>query len=115
MGAPVPGAGPLPREEVRRIVGGNLADEFERLRGTPGFQLDPVPWEAARGFVDAGTAESLGHLGRHPAAVHSYWRFRDKACADLPLTVGYSQLEGCSVGSLAGSQVNTLRGNQRGS
>ncbi|CAL5224508.1 g7205 [Coccomyxa viridis] len=70
---------PLSADEVARIILGNRTDEFERLRGVPGFQLEPVPWDTVKHLVAENTTESLGKLGRSPAGQVIYWRFKSKA------------------------------------
>ena len=77
---------PLSADEVARIILGNRTDEFERLRGVPGFQLEPVPWDTVKHLVAENTAESLGKLGRSPAGQVIYWRFKTKVRSCL-LTV----------------------------
>ena len=67
---------PIRPDEVARIILGNETSEFERLRGVPGFQLDPVPWESVKRLVAENTTESLGKLGRSPAGQVVYWRFK---------------------------------------
>jgi hypothetical protein len=69
---------PITGDEIARILRGNLVHEFERLRGVPGFQLDPVPWETTRKLVEENTAESLGKLGRSPGGSVVYWKFKGK-------------------------------------
>ncbi len=70
------GPPPITGDEIARIIRGNLVHEFERLRGVPGFQLDPVPWETTRQLVEENTTESLGKLGRSPAGSVVYWKFK---------------------------------------
>ncbi|EIE19021.1 hypothetical protein COCSUDRAFT_44811 [Coccomyxa subellipsoidea C-169] len=70
------GPPPITGDEIARILRCNLVQEFERLRGVPGFQLDPVPWETTRKLVEENTAESLGKLGRSPAGSVIYWKFK---------------------------------------
>ena len=69
---------PLSADEVARIILGNRTDEFERLRGVPGFQLEPVPWDTVKHLVAENTTESLGKLGRSPAGQVIYWKFKSK-------------------------------------
>ena len=72
------GPSPITGDDIARIIRGNLIEEFDRLRGVPGFQLDPVPWETVRKLVDENTTESLGKLGRSPAGSVVYWKFKEK-------------------------------------
>lgn len=74
---------PITGDEIARILRGNLVHEFERLRGVPGFQLDPVPWETTRKLVEENTAESLGKLGRSPGGSVIYWKFKGKVSSFL--------------------------------
>ena len=67
---------PLTADEVARIILGNKTEEFERLRGVPGFQLEPVPWDTVKQLVAENTTKSLGKLGRSPAGQVTYWRFK---------------------------------------
>lgn len=69
---------PITPDEVARIILGNVSDEFERLRGVPGFQLEPVPWKAVKHLVAENTTDSLGKLGRSPAGQVIYWSFKIK-------------------------------------
>ena len=69
---------PITPDEVARIILGNRTDEFERLRGVPGFQLEPVPWDSVKQLVAENTTESLGKLGRSPAGQVIYWRFKSR-------------------------------------
>ena len=69
---------PLTPDEVARIILGNRTDEFERLRGVPGFMLEPVPWHTMRHLVAENTTESLGKMGRSPAGQVTYWKFKSK-------------------------------------
>ena len=69
---------PLNADEVARIILGNKTEEFERLRGVPGFQLEPVPWDTVKQLVAENTTDSLGKLGRSPAGQVIYWRFKTK-------------------------------------
>ena len=36
---------PLSKDEVDRILDNNLVDEFDRLAGTPGYVLVPMPFQ----------------------------------------------------------------------
>lgn len=86
---------PMTPDEVARIILGNKTEEFERLRGVPGFQLKPVPWHTVRHLVAENTTESLGNLGRSPAGQVVYWNFKSKvrvrvvaceaSCSGFPL------------------------------
>ncbi len=78
------GPPPITGDEIARILRCNLVQEFERLRGVPGFQLDPVPWETTRKLVEENTAESLGKLGRSPAGSVIYWKFKGTVNPLLP-------------------------------
>ena len=69
---------PITPDEVARIILGNITDQFERLRGVPGFQLDPVPWKTVKHLVAENTTDSLGKLGRSPAGQVIYWKFKTK-------------------------------------
>lgn len=74
---------PMGPDEVARIILGNRCDEFEKLRGVPGFQLRPVPWETVKQLVAENTTESLGKLGRSPAGQVIYWKFKGKVRASM--------------------------------
>ena len=90
---------PITPDEVARIILGNRTDEFERLRGVPGFQLEPVPWDIVKQLVAENTTESLGKLGRSPAGQVIYWRFKSKVgpraglFAGLACTTGHTYYE----------------------
>ena len=76
---------PMGPDEVARIILGNRTDEFEKLRGVPGFQLRPVPWETVKQLVAENTTESLGKLGRSPAGQVVYWKFKGEVRASITL------------------------------
>ena len=61
---------------VTHILNNNLVDQFHLLRGVPGICLDPVPWEKIKELVTRSTVQSLGTLGRHPAGIVEYRKFR---------------------------------------
>ena len=69
---------PTTPDEVARIIMGNRTDDFEKLRGVPGFQLEPVPWDTVVQLVAENTTESLGKLGRSPAGQIVYRRYKSK-------------------------------------
>ncbi|DBA74824.1 TPA: hypothetical protein ACH3X2_009167 [Trebouxia sp. C0005] len=75
---------PLSKDEVDRILDNNLVDEFDRLAGTPGFVLVPMPFQKVQELARVGTLESLGQLGRHPGHIRTYRTFRKK---DFPYYV----------------------------
>ena len=70
------GSAPASREEAARIIAENDGAAFPRLRGVPGYQLEPVPWAKAVVLAKEGTEAALGQLGRSPAALVVYHRFK---------------------------------------
>ena len=70
------GSTPASREEAARIIAENDVAAFSRLRGVPGYQLEPVPWAKAVVLAREGTEAALGQLGRSPAALVVYHRFK---------------------------------------
>ena len=70
------GSAPASREEAARIIAENDVAAFPRLRGVPGYQLEPVPWAKAVVLAKEGTEAALGQLGRSPAALVVYHRFK---------------------------------------
>ena len=76
----VPGAR-LRDSEVDRIIDINSADEFYKLRDTPGFCLEATSWATACQLVEEGTVNSLGQLGRHPRDIVTYRQFRRQVCS----------------------------------
>ena len=42
----------LPKKEVERIIKSKAEVEYESLRGTPGFVLDPLPWDRLTELVE---------------------------------------------------------------
>jgi hypothetical protein len=73
------GGAPASREEAARIIAANDETSFWRLRGVPGYQLDPVPWARVVRLVAEGTEAAFGQLGRSPAALVVYHRFKLEA------------------------------------
>ncbi|KAK9818142.1 hypothetical protein WJX72_007762 [[Myrmecia] bisecta] len=69
---------PHMRPDVERILASGSTDEFEKLRGVPGFCLEPTSWEKASRLAEENTEASLGQLGRHPSDIIVYRRFRSK-------------------------------------
>ena len=65
---------------VTYILNNNLVDQFHLLRGVPGICLDPVPWGRVKEIVATNTVQSLGILGRHPAGIVEYRKFRKQVC-----------------------------------
>lgn len=61
---------------VNNILNNNLVDQFSLLRGVPGICLDPLPWDKINDLVAIDTVQSLGTLGRHPAGIVEYRKFR---------------------------------------
>lgn len=80
------GPPPITGDEIARIIRDNLVDEFERLRGVPGIQVDPVPWDAVTKLVEENSTESLGKLGRSPAGMVVYWKFKEKVISAKVVT-----------------------------
>ena len=74
---------PLPHdltaEDVARLVHGKQTAEYGRLRGYPGFCLDPMPWAEAAACVEDGGVAALGRMGRDPAGVATYWAWKKQA------------------------------------
>lgn len=66
----------LSKEEVHRILVSNATSEFDKLRGVPGISVDPITWETASALVKENTVDSLAKLGRSPAGLVAYWRFK---------------------------------------
>ena len=63
------GSAPASREEAARIIAENDVAAFPRLRGVPGYQLEPVPWAKAVVLAREGTEAALGQLGRFASGV----------------------------------------------
>jgi hypothetical protein len=57
--------------------------EYWKLRGVPGYCLEPMSWDSATALINEGTFESLGKLGRSPEDVAVYWDFRSKVSGGL--------------------------------
>mmetsp|Transcript_11925 Transcript_11925/g.35717 ORF Transcript_11925/g.35717 Transcript_11925/m.35717 type:complete len:227 (+) Transcript_11925:405-1085(+) len=68
----------LSKEEACAIIDEERVDEFERLRWTPGYCLDPQSWDRMRELIEDGSEEALGTLGRTPGALVVYRKFRRK-------------------------------------
>ena len=75
------GEAPANQGEAKRIIAENDVAAFERLRGVPGHQLDPVPWARVVELVKENTEAAYGHLGRSPAALVVYHHFKLKVCS----------------------------------
>ncbi|KAL0051705.1 hypothetical protein WJX82_000719 [Trebouxia sp. C0006] len=82
---------PLSKDEVDRILDNNLVDEFDRLAGTPGFVLIPMPFQKVQDLARVGTLESLGQLGRHPEHIRTYRTFRSKVLQEWTSIQDYIQ------------------------
>ncbi|KAK9836003.1 hypothetical protein WJX81_005227 [Elliptochloris bilobata] len=70
------GTTPASREEAAHIIAENDVAAFPRLRGVPGHQLEPVPWARVVVLAREATEAALGQLGRSPAALVVYHRFK---------------------------------------
>lgn len=66
----------LDKAEVAHIIDNKLENEYERLRWTPGFCIETMPWAHLHALIQEGTEQSLGQLGRHPRDIAVYWDFR---------------------------------------
>jgi len=99
------GGAPASREEAARIIAANDEASFWRLRGVPGYQLDPVPWARVVRLVAEGTEAAFGQLGRSPAAVVRYHRFklsvRPHAARPAGPTLGVRTCPTCTAGGWA--------------
>ena len=100
------GNAPASREEAARIIAENDVAAFPRLRGVPGYQLEPVPWAKAVVLAREGTEAALGQLGRSPAALVVYHRFKMEVCCG-PARLG---LVGVALAAPAGSAAGQLAG-----
>ena len=71
----------ISQAEVDRIIAENSVNEFWKLDGVPGYCLETLPWQEASKLVQCGTFEALGTLGRDPADIVVYRRFKAKVNA----------------------------------
>lgn len=101
------GSAPASREEAARILAENDVAAFPRLRGVPGYQLEPVPWAKAVVLAREGTEAALGQLGRSPAALVVYHCFKMEVCCG-PARLG--GLVGGALAAPAGSAAGQLAG-----
>ena len=118
------GGAPASREEAARIIAANDEASFWRLRGVPGYQLDPVPWARVVRLVAEGTEAAFGQLGRSPAALVRYHRFklsvRPHAARPAGPTLGVRTCPACTAGGWArcsppaGAGLARAGGPQRG-
>ena len=97
---------PASREEAARIIAENDVAAFPRLRGVPGYQLEPVPWAKAVVLARKGTEAALGQLGRSPAALVVYHRFKMEVHCG-PARLGFV---GGALAAPAGSAAGQLAG-----
>lgn len=69
---------PLPPDRVRAIIDSGDVDSYHELDGTLGFCLAPMSWATAVAAVADGSTEALGTMGRDPAGVRVYWKWKDE-------------------------------------
>ena len=68
----------LPPDRVRAIIDSGDVDQYPTLDGTPGFCLAPMSWATAVAAVADGSTEALGTMGRDPAGVRVYWKWKEE-------------------------------------
>ena len=69
---------PLPPDRVRAIIDSGDVDSYHELDGTLGFCLAPMSWATAVAAVADGSTEALGTMGRDPAGVRVYWKWKEE-------------------------------------
>lgn len=79
--------------EVNRILDNELVEEYCRLRHTPGFCLEAMPWAKIKQLVEENTEASLGNLGRHPSDIVVYRAFRTKLLSDFASVGDYVKIK----------------------
>ncbi|KAK9800806.1 hypothetical protein WJX73_008400 [Symbiochloris irregularis] len=82
----------ITRSEVDRIIDANSVSEFYKLTGVPGYSASqPMTWDIASGLVKEHTFESLGQLGRDPADLVVYRRFKAQTLEEWSSMADYVQ------------------------